>query len=172
MHGYFSAKFSFSPRSALKFYIKECGRENWEKFSVHHYLSGNLNRNSKCYGCYNEQNEIIGFCAFIYYPHPKVKIRKVHRIVILPDYQGCGIGKKFLTEVTKIEQNKNPYHRINISTSSFFFAKGLEKSPEWKITHKKFYSTQKGSITLLSRKTIIYTVEFKKNGIFKTKRNS
>lgn len=55
-----------------------------------------------CYGLYDEDN-IIGFCAVLHQPHPiNTKLKRVSRLVILPDYQGIGLGTKFLNEVAKI----------------------------------------------------------------------
>lgn len=65
-------------------------------------MNTELNKCAKCYGCYNEQNEIIGFCAVLHQPHNKLlNLKRVHRLVILPDYQGIGIGTKFLNVIAK-----------------------------------------------------------------------
>lgn len=55
-----------------------------------------------CYGLY-DNNNIIGFCAVLHQPHPiNKKLKRVSRLVILPDYQGIGLGTKFLNEIAKI----------------------------------------------------------------------
>ena len=47
---------------------------------------------AKCYGLY-DNDEIIGFLAVRHMPHPdNDHIKMVHRFVVLPDYQGIGIG--------------------------------------------------------------------------------
>ena len=44
-----------------------------------------------------------GFFSIWHSPHPKVKnIKKVHRLVILPDYQGIGIGGILLNSIADI----------------------------------------------------------------------
>ena len=79
---------------------------------------------------YTENDEIIGFCAVIHFPHPKnPKIKKCHRIVILPDYQGIGLGTKFLECVAKIYVDMG--FQFNITTSARNFIIKLNKSPNW-----------------------------------------
>lgn len=56
----------------------------------------------KCYGLY-DNDTIIGFLAVIHQPHPKnTKLKRVSRLVILPDYQGIGLGTKFLNKIAEM----------------------------------------------------------------------
>ena len=65
-------------------------------------MNTELSNLAKCFGCYNEQNEIIGFCAVLHRPNKKIlNLKGIHRLVILPDYQGIGIGTKFLNIVAE-----------------------------------------------------------------------
>lgn len=41
------------------------------------------------------KGKVVAFMAIIY-NHMKTKYHRVSRLVVLPDYQGIGIGKKFL----------------------------------------------------------------------------
>jgi len=60
-----------------------------------YYLSHSHNNSAHVYLA-TINNEIAGFLSVLHLPHPKVKnIKKVHRLVILPDYQGAGFGIKF-----------------------------------------------------------------------------
>ena len=45
--------------------------------------------------------KLAGFMAIIMFPHPKQPYRKVHRLVIFPDYQGIGLGRIFLNYMGK-----------------------------------------------------------------------
>lgn len=81
---------------------------------------------SVCYGLY-DNDEIIGFCAVLHQPHGKnAKLKRCSRLVILPDYQGIGLGTKFLEVVaeyykqqgfdfTIVTSAKNMIHALNIS---------------------------------------------------------
>jgi len=67
----------------------------WAPFARHHYLSHLLHVAAHCYGAFLG-DECVAFNADIPFPHPKRKnIRMGHRLVVLPDYQGLGIGIAF-----------------------------------------------------------------------------
>lgn len=73
-------------------------------------------------------NESIGFCSIIHFPHPKnKKIKKVHRLVIRPDYQWLWIWIKFLEEVWKFYND----YDFTITTSNQALIFGLKKRDNW-----------------------------------------
>lgn len=64
-------------------------------FSKYHYLSDSFNIAAKVFICFANDN-LCGFCAALPFPHPKIKnVYREHRTVVLPDFQGVGIGHKF-----------------------------------------------------------------------------
>ena len=68
------------------------------------------------------------------FPHPKLKgYKKVHRLVILPDYQGAGIGLTLLNEVGKIYKNEK--FRYSIVTSAPSLINALKRSNLWVCKH-------------------------------------
>jgi len=70
----------------------------WREFSKHHYLNSEINQNVKAFYLYCN-NQLCGFFAYMAFPHPLIKkVKKISRIVILPDYQGIGLHK-VLTEI-------------------------------------------------------------------------
>ena len=98
-------------------------------FSKHHYLSDNHNNAAMVYLAIID-NQIAGFLSVLHFPHAtSKKLKKVHRLVILPDYQGLGFGIRFLNEVGKLYLKDN--WRYIISTSSPSLIYGLRKSKEW-----------------------------------------
>jgi len=116
----------------------------WKMFAKHHYLSHTHNNAANVFITI-VNNEIAGFISVLHFPHPKVKnIKKVHRLVVLPDYQGAGIGLKILNEVGKIYKNEK--WRFNIVTSSPSLIYALKKSKEWICTRlSRTKSQSKGS---------------------------
>lgn len=102
----------------------------WKMFAKHHYLNSSHN-DSACVFVAIINDQIAGFLSVLHFPHPKVKnMKKVHRLVILPDFQGAGFGIKFLYEVGKIYKSQN--QRFNIVTSSPSLINALKKSIDWK----------------------------------------
>ena len=107
-------------------------KDIWKMFSKHHYLSHIHNNAATVYiALINDQ--IVGFLSVLHFPHPSAKnIKKVHRLVILPDYQGIGIGIRFLNEVGKIYVKQK--QRYNIVTTAPSLINALKKSNEWNCT--------------------------------------
>jgi len=74
--------------------INETTRATWQLFGGHHYLSASLASTAKCYvATWNDQP--VAFIAVVPQPHNRVfNLRREHRVVVLPDYQGLGIGNR------------------------------------------------------------------------------
>lgn len=117
-------------RPEIKFNIYEAKNKSiWKMFAKHHYLSHTHNNAARIFIA-TINNEIAGFLSVLHFPHPRAKnIKKVHRLVILPDYQGAGFGIKFLEEVGKIYKKNNFRYTIVTSAPSLIYA--LKKSKLW-----------------------------------------
>ena len=100
----------------------------WKMFAKHHYLSHSHNNSAHTYVAYvNEQ--IAAFISIIHQPHAKVKnVKRVHRLVVMPDYQGIGIGVILLEYIGKKYINNNFRYRIKTSAPSLinYFKNSLE----------------------------------------------
>jgi ABC-type lipoprotein export system ATPase subunit/GNAT superfamily N-acetyltransferase len=117
-------------RPNIKFNIyKAKDKSIWRMFAKHHYLSHSHNNAAHVYLA-TINDEIAGFLSVLHLPHPKVKnIKKVHRLVILPDYQGAGFGIKFLEEIGNIYKKEKYRYSIVTSAPSLIYA--LKKSNKW-----------------------------------------
>ena len=82
---------------------------------------------SQCYGLYDGK-KIVGFIAIIHFPHPRnKKIKHVSKLVILPEYQGIGLGTRFLTRVAELYKK----YDVRIVTSSRNLIHALHKNDQW-----------------------------------------
>jgi len=117
-------------RPEIKFEIFHTGDKTiWKMFAKHHYLSHSHNNAANVFIA-TVNDEIAGFISILHFPHPKAKdLKKVHRLVILPDYQGAGIGIKLLNEVGKVYKIDD--WRYTIVTSAPSLINALKKSNEW-----------------------------------------
>lgn len=106
-------------------------------FKDHHYLDGNVNKAARCYiGVWEDQ--VIAFGAVITLPSGTLKNAwRGHRTVILPDFQGMGIGVRFSNAIAQIHIDQG--HRYFSRTSHPRMIVYRESSPLWKPTskHKK-----------------------------------
>ncbi len=79
-------------RPDINIQIQRCHSSAWRLFREHHYLSHYLITHSECYMAL-VNGEPAAFFSFIYDRYGKRKnIVRAHRIVVLPDYQGIGLG--------------------------------------------------------------------------------
>jgi len=83
---------SVQRRPEIAVEIRSVSRNVWPRFSHHHYLSASLHNTAVCIGGFIG-GECVAFCSAIPFPHPIARnIWTEHRTVVLPEYQGLGIG--------------------------------------------------------------------------------
>jgi ABC-type lipoprotein export system ATPase subunit/GNAT superfamily N-acetyltransferase len=116
-------------RPDIKFEIfKTTDKSIWKMFAKHHYLSHNHNNAAQVYLAFIN-NQLAGFISILHLPNRDKTIKKVHRLVILPDYQGLSIGVKLLNEIGKIY--KKDGWRFTIVTSSPSLMFSLKRQVNW-----------------------------------------
>ena len=105
-------------------------REVWNIFAPHHYLSHDLNAAADCW-VLKWNDAYVGFCAVLAYPNGSLSYaKKVHRLVILPDFQGMGLGTKFMEALCEMYLHKG--YKMYIRTAADSLAYHFDKSPFWK----------------------------------------
>ena len=123
----------------LSIYEKTNKSEIWHTFKQHHYLSGELNQAAKCFVAYLK-DELVACCYIL--PQMGGTIQnawRIHRLVVLPDYQGLGIATAFLKYICDMFK----YHgkTIYLRTSNVKLIQYMLHSPLWygdgKLTHSK-----------------------------------
>ena len=92
------------PRPQVKVTVHDAARHMWPLFRGHHYLSGNLNKSSRAFVAFVEldgdEPRPAGFFAVL--PAMGHKgWRRGHRTVVLPDFQGLGIGNRMVEAVVE-----------------------------------------------------------------------
>lgn len=79
-------------RPEIKLTIQRVHHSAWRLFKGHHYLSADVNTSAHCFVAFIDETP-VAFAAALPFPHHIVKnVWKGHRTVVLPDYQGIGIG--------------------------------------------------------------------------------
>ena len=131
-------------------------------FRQYHYLSGSLVPHARCY-CTVYQNRPIAFIAVVHI-HMRARYYRVSRLVVLPDYQGIGVGKRLLNFIAELytSQTKVPFY---ILTSNPQIIRG--NMANWKITRYGHASKGRGDTRInneirssLSRKRITISMQY------------
>ena len=79
----------------------------------------------------------------MHFPHPKnSKIKRVTRLVILPDYQGIGLGTKFLNFIADFYTKQGFDFRIVTSAKNLIYA--LNRNKKWVLKRYEKLKTPKG----------------------------
>ena len=101
----------------------------WQIFRQYHYLNGSLGAGVRCCTAIY-QGKPIAFIA-IASVIMKAKYHRASRLVVLPDYQGIGVGKRLLNFIAELYtfQTKLPFY---ILTSNPQVIRG--NLSDWKIT--------------------------------------
>lgn len=129
----------FLPRGSLRrpkieISIKPCGVKSWSMFRRHHYLTGKINKASHCWiALWGDQ--VVGFASAISMPSGTLhNAWRAHRTVVLPDYQGLGIGTRLSDAVGQLFINKGK--RYYSKTTHPRFGEYRNRSPLWRATGK------------------------------------
>lgn len=130
-------------RPGIRLEIFRCGYQAWRLFSRHHYLSRTVNRAAHCY-LVMSGGEPVAFCALLAVPGKRGAWR-ISRLVVLPDFQGLGIGSQVLQTIAQmyVSQGKG----VSITTAHPAMIAGLKRSSDWQVSavKKTGYAVQLGA---------------------------
>ena len=126
--------FRLSKRPKIELQIFRCRYETWNLFKQHHYLSEDLNKASQCY-VFLWNDKPIAFVGIL--PFPGVfdaKTRVISRIVVLPDFQGLGLGKAIINYISSLYASVDSKMYIRTINPAIGLALGSDKN--WNPTSK------------------------------------
>jgi ABC-type lipoprotein export system ATPase subunit/GNAT superfamily N-acetyltransferase len=116
-------------RPKIELQIVRCRYETWNLFKQHHYLTEDLLISSKNY-IFLWNDKPVAFIAIIPFPSGVIQNAfRISRVVVLPDYQGLGIGSKICDYISKLYKTDNK--TIYIKTSNPALWSFFEKSINW-----------------------------------------
>lgn len=116
-------------RPEIELRIQRCDPSAWRLFARHHYLSSKIPV-SECYVGTWRGNPVSFIAVAGCFGHKGVK--RIARVVTLPDYQGVGIGGRFLDGVA--DYVKRSGFRTTITASHPSVIGHCKKSPLWRTT--------------------------------------
>jgi ABC-type lipoprotein export system ATPase subunit/GNAT superfamily N-acetyltransferase len=113
----------------IELQIFRCRYETWNLFKQHHYLTEDLNKAANNYIVLWNDKPI---CFIGVLPFPGVgdeKTRRISRIVVLPDFQGLGLGKNILNYISSLYAKEKS--TMYIRTMSPALGLALAKDSNW-----------------------------------------
>lgn len=126
------------PRSRPKihFDLTPCnGQKVWPIFKKHHYLVSKLNKSCNAWVATLPGGNPVGFCAILAFPNANFRNAwREHRTVILPEFQGLGIGSAISDCIAQMVVESGG--RFFSKTSHPAFGNHRENSPLWAPTSK------------------------------------
>lgn len=123
---------SLQRRPGLELRIHEAGRSAWALFGRYHYLSDALSTAAKCAVGYIG-DEPVAFVSWVHTVHPSPKtrnIRNLHRVVVLPDYQGLGIGVRLADWAAQHLTDQG--YRVRRTMAHPVMVAAALRSPRWR----------------------------------------
>lgn len=122
-------------RDPLSMVVRRIRRDAWRIFARHHYLSGALHGYAVCYGGF-VGGDLAGFCALLPFPNGHLRNAwRLTRTVVLPEYQGLGIGPALSDTVAAIERRRGRVIYTKAAHPSLVAHR--EASPLWMRTKVK-----------------------------------
>ena len=121
-------------RPEIKLRVERVHHSAWRMFRDHHSLDRNLNISARCYVAFWD-DEPVAFTAALKFPHATATdIWKSSRVVVLPDYQGIGIGGKLSEMVGEHFHNQESPQRYVATLSHPALISHRVNSDKWKMT--------------------------------------
>lgn len=129
------------PKIELK--VKRVHSSAWQLFRKHHYLSTTLNPSAVCFCAF--WNEIpVAFIAWLPIPHKIKNLKRITRIVTLPDYQGVGIGRALQTYMSAIVKGMG--FKASITSSHPAVINSLNNDKNWLMTQSPRRTSDGGKL--------------------------
>jgi hypothetical protein len=127
-------------RPKINLEVRRVDSSAWQLFRKHHYLDHDLNKAAKCF-CAFWESVPVAFAAVLHFPHPSASnIKREHRMVTLPDYQGVGIGNALSAYIGSMCKGLNMQYRS--ITSHPAMMKSRAKSSVWNMIYSPSNKSQ------------------------------
>jgi GNAT superfamily N-acetyltransferase len=121
-------------RPSIQVELLPCTVAAWPIFRPHHYLDANLNRSARCWLA-TWDGVAVGFSSIIALPNGYMKRAwREHRTVVLPDYQGLGLGVRISDAVGEMVLAEGG--RFFSKTANHRMGGYRNASPKWRPTAK------------------------------------
>jgi len=129
------------PKISLDIVRTTC--EAWPLFAPHHYLDSGLNRAARCYLA-TWEGRPVGFVAML--THFRKASWRFSRVVVLPDYQGIGIGAKLVDAIPAVLAKEVGRVMVSLTASHPAIVGHCNRSSKWSFTKVDRVGRQRSGI--------------------------
>lgn len=126
---------SVQPHPPVEVRIHKIHYSTWRLFRRHHYLSAEINKSAQCFGAFIGE-DLVAFTSYVHFPHAQAKnVKMGHRLVVLPDYQGLGLGGRLDDWLGEhLHERGFRYHN---TVSHPAMIRYYSASPRWRLVKKE-----------------------------------
>jgi GNAT superfamily N-acetyltransferase len=121
-------------RPEIKLELHQAGKDCWELFKRAHYLSASVPAGCRMYVAQWQGVPVACVVTGVAFTHTKPGYagqRRIVRLVVLPDYQGVGIGRATLNAVAELLVREKMHVSVISAHPSMLAI--LRHDPRWKI---------------------------------------
>lgn len=119
-------------RPSISLQVYRTTSDTWDFFKKHHYLTADMNMGAYCF-CFTWDDKLVGFVSALANPMKGItNAWRLSRTVVLPDFQGMGLGSKISEFVAGIFKAKGM--KVYTKTVNPRLGEYREHSPNWRGT--------------------------------------
>ena len=149
------------PKISLKIFRSKY--EAWDLFKQHHYLTASLNKASRLFLA-SWEDRIVGCIAILPFPNKFLKNAwRASRTVILPDYQGLGLGiylSDYFGSLIKAREGRFYSRTVHPAMISHRLRSGLWKETSRSRTTQSEYDQSCNTMWKVDAKRECYSFEY------------
>ena len=141
-------------RPNIELQVSRVESDTWDLFKKHHYLTESVNKSCKFF-LFTWNDKPVAITAIINQPNKgRASAVACSRIVVLPDFQGMGLGNKVLEFIASIYHCNFYIKTVNPALGEYFYI-----SDKWNATGrngKKGNTNDEGAKNRISRPSYCY----------------
>lgn len=147
-------------RPQIELQVSRVEAETWDFFKKHHYLTEDVNKSCK-FLLFEWNDKPTGIIALINQPNKggKASAMAISRVVVLPDYQGMGLGIN-ICEFSSAILKDNGACNVYIKTVNPALGEYMSKSKKWKPTGRNGKSGFTDAKAVNRKKRASYCYEY------------
>jgi GNAT superfamily N-acetyltransferase len=137
-------------RPSIELSICRISHDTWPLFAPHHYMTGHLHKAAECYGAFIDRKQVAfdAWLPFVGRLRSGKKGRRGTRTVVLPDFQGVGIGRTLVDTVASMYVGLG-YEALSRTAHPGEMASKM-RNPNWRQTHYGFTGRDGGKLAKYS----------------------